>query len=78
MPATTAEAIVAALWAGVTPRTKVIFVSHITSATALTLPVELICPAGTGGGHSDRGGWGARRGANSARYGGHQRRFLHE
>ncbi|MDA0242380.1 MAG: aminotransferase class V-fold PLP-dependent enzyme [Chloroflexi bacterium] len=43
LPATTAEAIVAALWAGVTPRTKVIFVSHITSATALTLPVELIC-----------------------------------
>lgn len=43
LPTTTPEAIVEELWQGVTERTKAIYVSHITSSTALTLPVELIC-----------------------------------
>lgn len=32
-----------AFWRGVTPQTKVIFFSHITSSTALTLPLADIC-----------------------------------
>jgi len=43
VPFTTQEAIVEALWQGVTPRTKAIFLSHITSGTAVILPVEAIC-----------------------------------
>ncbi len=38
-PLDTAEAFIAALWAGVTPRTRVLFLSHITSPTALKFPL---------------------------------------
>lgn len=41
--AATADELLAALWQGVTPRTRAIFVSHITSPTAQHLPVEAIC-----------------------------------
>ncbi|MCI0575814.1 MAG: aminotransferase class V-fold PLP-dependent enzyme [Chloroflexi bacterium] len=43
LPVTSPEEIVEQFWQGVTPRTKVIFLSHITSATALRLPAEAIC-----------------------------------
>lgn len=43
LPVTTAEAFVEQLWAGVTERTRVISISHITSGTALVLPVAEIC-----------------------------------
>ena len=43
LPVTTRPAFVEAFWAGVTDRTRVIFIDHITSATALTLPVAEIC-----------------------------------
>jgi isopenicillin-N epimerase len=42
-PMTTPEEFVDRLWEGVTPRTKVITFSHITSPTALIFPAELIC-----------------------------------
>ncbi|MCA9918089.1 MAG: aminotransferase class V-fold PLP-dependent enzyme [Anaerolineales bacterium] len=43
LPATTPEAIVEQLWQGVTPRTRIIFLSHISSSTALCFPVAEIC-----------------------------------
>ena len=43
VPVTTPEAFVEAFWKGVTPRTRLIFLSHITSPTALLFPVAEIC-----------------------------------
>ena len=43
LPYTTPEAFVEAFWQGVTPRTRVIYLSHITSPTALIFPVAEIC-----------------------------------
>ncbi len=43
LPLTTAEALVDAFWAGVTEHTRVIFISHLTSPTALIFPVAAIC-----------------------------------
>lgn len=42
MPLLDAEEFAEAIWQGVTSRTKVIFLSHITSPTALIFPVELL------------------------------------
>jgi isopenicillin-N epimerase len=42
VPLTTCADFVEAFWRGVTPRTRVIFLSHITSPTALIFPVESI------------------------------------
>ena len=43
LPLTTPEEFVEDFWASVTPKTSVIFLSHITSPTALILPLEEIC-----------------------------------
>jgi len=43
LPVTDADALVERLWEGVTERTRVIVVSHITSPTALIFPVAAIC-----------------------------------
>jgi isopenicillin-N epimerase len=43
LPITSEQEIVEQLWRGVTERTKVIYLSHITSPTALRLPIEQIC-----------------------------------
>ena len=43
LPVTTAGDFVDDLWAGVTERTTAIFLSHVTSATALILPVAEVC-----------------------------------
>ncbi len=43
LPLSSPEEIVEQLWAGVTARTKLIFISHISSTTAVRFPVEQIC-----------------------------------
>ena len=43
LPIQDAERFERAFWAGLTPKTRAIFLSHITSSTALILPVEKIC-----------------------------------
>lgn len=43
LPVTTHTELVEHFWAGVTDRTRIIFISHITSPTALTFPVRQIC-----------------------------------
>jgi len=44
-PLESKEGFVAEFLKGITPKTKLIFISHITSSTALCLPVEEICQA---------------------------------
>jgi isopenicillin-N epimerase len=43
LPVTTPAEFVEQFWAGVTPRTRAVFISHITSPTALIFPVAEIC-----------------------------------
>ena len=50
LPVPSNEPIIELFWQGVTARTKVIYLSHITSPTALRLPVEEICQRARGAG----------------------------
>jgi isopenicillin-N epimerase len=43
LPVTTSEAFIEEFWAAVTPQTRVISISHITSPTALIFPIAEIC-----------------------------------
>jgi isopenicillin-N epimerase len=43
VPVTTHADFVETLWAGITPRTRVLFLSHITSPTALIFPLAELC-----------------------------------
>jgi isopenicillin-N epimerase len=43
LPVVSPDFIVDQIWQGVTPRTKVLFISHITSPTSVVLPVQMIC-----------------------------------
>ncbi len=43
LPVQPPEVILEQFWQGITERTRVIFMSHISSATAVTFPVDLIC-----------------------------------
>jgi isopenicillin-N epimerase len=42
-PVSTIDAFVDAFWKGVTPHTRVIFISHITSPTAIIFPIKELC-----------------------------------
>jgi len=50
LPVRSEAEIVEQFWQGVTPQTKAIFLSQITSSTALRLPVETICRRARGAG----------------------------
>lgn len=43
LPVSTAADFIERVWAAITPRTKVLFLSHLTSATALIFPVQELC-----------------------------------
>jgi isopenicillin-N epimerase len=43
LPVESSEEVVETIWAGVGPRTKLLFLSHHTSSTSLTLPVPELC-----------------------------------
>jgi len=43
LPVASSEDVIGELWKGVTNRTRIIFLSHVTSPTALIFPIQEIC-----------------------------------
>ena len=43
LPITTAKDFIEQIWSAVTPRTRILFLSHITSPTALIFPIQELC-----------------------------------
>jgi isopenicillin-N epimerase len=43
LPVQKHDEIIESIWSQVTPRTRILFISHITSATALIFPIEELC-----------------------------------
>lgn len=43
IPAPSKEEICEIIWSKVTPKTKILFISHLTSPTAILMPVEELC-----------------------------------
>ena len=60
LPLASATEFTEAIWSKVTPRTKVLFLSHLTSATALTFPIEELIQRA-----KDRGIWTVIDGAHA-------------
>ena len=61
LPVADPEAVVEQVWAGVTPRTRVLVLSHVTSPTALTFPIRALIQRAR-----EAGIWTAIDGAHAA------------
>jgi isopenicillin-N epimerase len=76
LPVRSAEGIVAAVWSGVGPRTRALFLSHHTSTTAMTLPVAELCRRAREGGDPNHRRRRARTGTSPAELARARRRLL--
>ena len=78
LPLTSPDEVVEAIFAAVTPRTRAIFLSHVTSGTALRLPDRGGGATGARGGNPDGRRWRARGRPMAGRPGRQRRRSLRQ